>query len=81
MHAKLTLRLDETLIAEAKEYSRRAGKPLSQLVAEFFSSLGPRPGTKENLDLPPRVRELYGCLAGANVDEEDYRRYLEEKYR
>lgn len=31
--------------------------------------------------LPPITRSLLGIARGANVDEEDYRRYLEEKYR
>ncbi len=31
--------------------------------------------------LPPITRSLLGIAKGAKVDEEDYYRYLEEKYR
>ena len=31
--------------------------------------------------LPPITRALVGSLAGSTLDEEDYRRHLEEKHR
>jgi len=31
--------------------------------------------------ITPRVRSLRGMLAGSGLDESDYRRHLEEKYR
>jgi hypothetical protein len=79
MNTKLTLRLDERLIRNAKRYSRRTGKSVSQLVADFFQLIEADeevPGT----ELTPRVRALLGSLRGACVTEEDYRRHLEEKY-
>lgn len=79
MHTKLTLRLDEALIRSAKDYSEQAGKSLSQIVADYFAHLT-APPEREPESLPPRVRALRGALRGAEVDEEDYRRHLEEKY-
>jgi Family of unknown function (DUF6364) len=80
MQTKLTLRLDEALIKRAKIYAKHAGKPVSQLVAEYFAVLGTR---IEDVDftLTRTVRQLKGALRGADVDVSDYRRYLEEKYR
>lgn len=80
MHTKLTLRLDEELIRNAKRYSEKSGKSLSQLVADFFSLMevdADIPGT----ELTPRVRALMGSLKGASATEEDYRLHLEAKHQ
>ena len=39
MNAKLTLRLDESLIASAKEYAALHGSSVSQMVANYFAAL------------------------------------------
>ena len=80
MHAKLTLRLDEELIQTAKDYAAKSGKSLSQIVADYFALLT----TIDSVDMSettPLVRSLQGSLKGAEVDEEDYYRHLEKKYR
>lgn len=77
MASKLTLRLDEELIRRAKEHSRRTGRSVSRIVADYFAALGEAPGEAK---LPPVVSSLKGALRGADVDEEDYRRHLEERY-
>ncbi|TVQ40389.1 MAG: antitoxin [Spirochaetaceae bacterium] len=80
MNTKLTLRLDERLIARAKRYSKRSGKSVSQLVSDYFALIDadePIPGT----ELTARVRSMIGSLKGASTTEEDYRRHLEEKHR
>lgn len=80
MKTKLTLRLDDDLIEKAKRYAEQTGTSVSQLVADYFAALDaetPVSGTA----LTPRVQRLLGALKGAAVSEEDYRRYLEDKYR
>jgi len=80
MNTKLTLRLDDQLILKAKRYSDKSGKSVSRLVADFFSLIEADeeiPGT----EISPRVRSLIGGFKGSTTTEEDYRRYLEEKYR
>ena len=78
MHTKLTLGLDDRLIRDARQYARRSGKSLSQVVAEYFSALtSPDPARGE---LTPTVSRLKGALAGAYVDREDCRRYLEGRH-
>jgi len=79
MSAKLTLRLDEHLIRKAKIYSSKRGKSVSALVADFFSLLQVE-DKSEVESLPPKVASLKGILKDKNVSEEDYRKYLEEKY-
>jgi hypothetical protein len=79
MNTKLTLRLDEKLIANAKRYSDQSGKSVSQLVADYFALIGTSP--EEATQLTPRVRPLIGTLKEAKVTEADHRRHLECKAR
>lgn len=46
MHTKLTLRMDESLIASAKDYAAAHGSSVSQMVANYFAALAqaPTPG-------------------------------------
>ncbi len=80
MNTKLTLRLDDDLIRSAKRYSQETGKSLSQMVGDYFALIAAR-DAQGSPTVSPRVRSLVGALNGATVDEEDYRRHLEEKYR
>jgi Family of unknown function (DUF6364) len=80
MQAKLTLRIDEDLIERAKSYARQSGKSVSQLVSDYLKLL-PKPEGHRKQPMTPIVRSLRGVLAGSGVDEETYRRYLEEKHR
>jgi len=78
MNTKLTLRLDDRLIESAKRHSAETGRSISQLVADFFAFID---AGAEEVEITPRVRSLRGVLAGSGLDEMDYRRHLEEKYR
>lgn len=80
MQTKLTLRIDEKLIERAKSHSQRTGKSVSKMVEDYFELL-PNEQEPEARHLTPIVSSLLGILRNANVDEEDYRRHLEEKYR
>jgi len=70
MHRKLTLRLDEALIQKVKRISKKSGKSVSQMVADYFSLIEQEldPDRKE---ITPRVRSLFGALAGVKVSESD----------
>ena len=81
METKLTLRLDEKLIGRAKSYARKSGKSVSQLVADYFGVLGTRGEEKGTSQITPKVKSLRGTLRGADLNINDYRRHLEEKYR
>lgn len=78
MQTKLTLRLEEELINQAKEYAAREGKSVSKIVADYFSLLVQKNRTRD-AELPPITRSLIGILPDP-VNESDYRQYLEEKY-
>lgn len=81
MPEKLTLRLDQNLIAGAKSYAKEHGRSVSQLVADYFSQLT----VAGAASAPPKrgsvTAKLRGALKGAEIDQTDYRRHLEEKYR
>ncbi|HKH46610.1 MAG TPA: DUF6364 family protein [Thermoanaerobaculia bacterium] len=79
MQTKLTLRIDDELIDRAKSYARRSGKSVSQLVADYLEML-PELGRRQSRPSTPIVESLRGVLAGSGLDEEDYRRHLEEKH-
>ncbi len=83
MHTKLTLRLEQRLIRRAKAYARRTGKSVSALVADFFGRLeAPTTGISTEVRArSPAVQSLVGALAGARLDEADYRAHLAEKHR
>lgn len=78
MQTKLTLRLDDQLVKQAKAYAKKSGKSVSQLVAEYFSLLNAK--APSNSQITPSVQQLKGVLQKSKVDGGDYRKYLEDKY-
>jgi len=80
MNAKLTLRLDEHLIARAKAIGKAQGKSVSQLVADYFAALDAQGASSDAAELPPGVRSLVGVLRGTQAGVDDYREHLADKY-
>ena len=85
MQTRLTLQMDDKLIAHAKAHAKKRGKSVSQLVEDYFKFLDSLEKSKQKPPLEkkygPITESLKGALKGAKVDEEDYYRYLEERYR
>jgi hypothetical protein len=79
MQTKLTLRLDEGLIRRAKRFSKKTGKSVSKIVADYFEKLDAQ-WPDEIEGITPKVASLKGILKGTCVTEEEYRGHLEEKY-
>jgi hypothetical protein len=84
MKTKLTLRMDETLIEQAKTYSAETGKSLSQIVANYFALLTDKqrpPEKTATIEISPWALSFLGVFGNEpQISEDDYRRYLEEKY-
>lgn len=78
--SKLTLSVDEDVVARAKRYAAGRGTSVSRLV-ERYLSLVSRPASKEEDEPPPILARLRAELKGVSVDRADYYRYLERKYR
>ncbi len=81
MQTKLTLRLDEEVIRQAKESAKGMGKSLSEMVEDFFKIVTSVRRQRRKGEATRLVKELRGCIRGSKVTEEDYYKYLEEKYR
>jgi hypothetical protein len=62
-----------------KRISRKSRKSVSQMVADYFSLIDEI--DPDQRELTPRVRSLFGALAGKDVSEEDYKRHLEAKHQ
>ncbi|HJW87769.1 MAG TPA: DUF6364 family protein [Candidatus Brocadiaceae bacterium] len=82
MTTKLTLRLDDELIRQAKKTAKNKGVSLSRIVEDYFRSLTilEKKVTTESMVLS----EISGVLssgAGTKKPHEEYRKHLEEKYR
>jgi len=78
MQTKLTLRLEDQLIEQAKSYAAQAGKSLSQVVADYFRMLTTET-TKPTSPSTPITTSLRGFLRDSRLDEKDYKNYLEGK--
>lgn len=87
MKKRITLTIEEEHIRVAKEYARKKGKPLSELVEDYFAVMGKPIKPRRKEDLPPITRSLTGSLKGALKDDglksyrDAYLDYLEDKYR
>ena len=77
MQTKLTLRLEDSLIQQAKSFAKQHDKSLSQVVADYFYILTQQTGKS---GISPITKSLIGILDSNNVDENDYKKHLEEKY-
>ena len=73
---KFTVRVDAEALNAAKQYARQHSITVTNLVEEFFRSLGK---VDEIFYETPILAELAGSLS-PDVSIENYRAYLEEKY-
>jgi hypothetical protein len=80
MQTKLTLRLEDQLIEQAKSYAAHAGKSVSQIVSDYFKMLT-SPKTRVPSPATPITQSLRGLLRESECDEKDFKKYLEEKHR
>ena len=83
MKKRITLTIDEGCIRAAKEYAKKEGKSVSELVEGYFAIMGKPTKPLRKEDLPPLTRSLTGILKGADVEDyrAEYRKHLEEKHR
>jgi hypothetical protein len=76
MQAKLTLRMEESVIRKAKRLARKRGKSVSKIISEYITD---EPDEQLVEELPPVTASMVGVL-GHEVKEQDYKKHLEEKY-
>jgi dsDNA-specific endonuclease/ATPase MutS2 len=79
MDAKLTLKLNKEIIERAKQYAQDKNTSLSKLIENILSKVTDK--TSFKTEITPLVDGLSGILYLDKTDEDDYRDYLEEKYK
>ena len=82
MSTKLTLSIDENVVAEAKEYAKESGKSLSKIIEGYLRGLKNKKKTIRHDELPPTIKRLHGCIKiEESRDYKDiYAEALLEKY-
>jgi hypothetical protein len=74
--SKLTLSVDENVVAGAKRYAAARGTSVSRLVERYLDLLSKAPKSD---DETPVLRMLRGAARGVSAGA--HRRYLSRKYR
>jgi hypothetical protein len=75
--AKLTLSVDGRVISSAKQYAKRRGVSISEMVEAYLAAVAGPPSPARGAT--PVLRSVRGILK--NADLNDYRKYLATKYR
>jgi len=80
MNAKLTLKLDGTVIARAKKYAKKRNTSLSKMIEAYLDSIT-QPGDS-GIETTPLVEGLSGVIdLPDNYDYgKEYSDYLDQKY-
>lgn len=75
LKTKLTVRVDQELLENAKRFASKNNTTLTDLIDSFLKQIPVQNSLKD----APTVRYLSGVLS-ANVSSEDYKAHLDEKY-
>jgi hypothetical protein len=82
---KLTLYIDDSLVAKIKKFARQNGTSVSKMVSNYFMSLGKKYAIDNEADdgIAPSVREMMGIIPdnGATDREirESYHKHIRDK--
>jgi len=81
MSTKLTLSIDEKVVAEAKEFAKETGKSVSQIVESYLKALTQKNG-KQIHSLPNNISRWQGAFKSRDKKsyKEVYTDSLIEKY-
>lgn len=75
--AKLTLSVDDRVVSRAKQYAKRRGISVSEMVETYLAAVASPPS--EATGTAPILESVRGVLKKADVNE--YRKHLAAKYR
>ena len=62
MNTKLTLSIEEQVIEKAKEYAKKQGRSLSNIVEEYLKAISKSRVSKKESEFDPLVDELCGSI-------------------
>lgn len=77
MNTKLTLTLEKEIIEVAKDFAKKNGQSLSEIVENYFKHLIEYSSFEKKTMLSPKVESLRGILKVE--DDFDYKKVLEEE--
>jgi hypothetical protein len=77
MNTKLTLRIDQSIVTQAKSQAAQRGKSVSQMFGDFVAALGTHASERA---LPPVTGSLLGVMKGHDVSKQDYHEHLRRKH-
>ena len=82
MDQKLTLKLDEKVIEDARKYAHKRKTSISKLVESYFRYLTAGSADDGDEEISPLVQSLSGIVdaAKANEPRAAYRKYIGKKY-
>ncbi len=89
MQTKLTLRMEDSVINSAKEFAMQQGTSLSKLVSNLLqlhikqNKANNAVADEEFQDAMkhPFLQKSVGAISEEDLPQDDYSRYLEEKYK
>jgi hypothetical protein len=83
MDAKLTLKLNHTVIEKAKEYAKEKNTSLSRLIENYLQSITKEESEKAGSNITPLVKSLSGIINMQQVYnfKKDYASHLVKKYK
>ncbi len=83
METKLTLRLNDNVIARAKSYAKSHKISLSKMIESYLDSLTKETKTENKIPITPLVESLSGVISlPSDYDyKKEYGDYLLEKYK
>ena len=83
MNAKLTLKLNHTVIEKAKEYAKEKNTSLSRLIENYLQSITEKGAAKESSKITPLVKSLSGIIDMQQVDnfKKEFASHLVKKYK
>ena len=79
MDSKLTLKLNESVIKQAKNYAKKNNISLSKMIENYLTAL--TESKKDKKKISPLVKSLTGVIKLENKDyKKDYTDFLSKKY-
>ena len=78
MDSKLTLKLDNSVIEQAKIYAKTKNISLSRLIENYLKAVTMQ--KERTIDISPLVESLTGVVEIKGDLKKDYSNYLSEKY-
>ena len=78
MDAKLTLKLDDSIIEQAKRYAKENNISLSKLIESYLQAITAK--KRKSIKISPLVQSLTGVVSISETDKKDYTDFLTKKY-